>query len=147
MNSIQNTLFTEGLLIHEILHGIIAVPFAIFLYKKTRSQKLVLFLFLTTYFMDLDHLIDYFLFYGFTFNLSDFLNGMYFEFSNRAFVFFHAWEWIIILYFITLKKEWKSYCSPIFLGMLPHLILDAFHVQSFLFYSIIFRSISGFANL
>lgn len=129
-----------GLIAHEILHGLVALPFMVIVWNKTKSYLCVLIVVLTAYFLDLDHLIDYFIFYGFQFSLSGFLSSKYFGLSNRAYVFFHAWEWFFILSLVSLKSGWKSYFTAFSLGLLSHLILDAINVKSFVFYSIIYRA-------
>lgn len=137
--SIPHTVIT-----HEVLHGFIALPFAILLYKKTHSLQLVIILYLVTYFIDLDHLVDYFILKGFVFNLYEFGTGTYFYLTDKTYEPFHAWEWIAILGIIGYKKGWKSVFTAISLGLLAHLILDSLSVGSFLFYSILYRISQGF---
>lgn len=140
--------FSSGLLLHEVLHGLVALPFAYLLWKKTGSKKLVVLLFVVTYLVDLDHLVDYFSFYGFSFNLSDFLASKHFEITQRAYVPFHAWEWIVLLGIMAKSRGWKSYLTALVLGLLAHFIYDAITQRSFLFYSIAYRAlVSGFGFL
>jgi len=138
---------SKDLLIQEIFHGIFAIPFAYLLWKKTKSSKSALSVIALSYAIDLDHLVDYFAYYGVTFNLSEFLSGIYFELTRRAYVPFHAWEWVIALAFLSYKKGWKSVFTLILFALLPHLIYDSITVGSIVFYSIIYRASSGFINL
>lgn len=137
----------SGLLAHEIIHGLFALPFAYLLYKKTNSWKKFFAVILVTYLIDLDHLIDYFSFYGLKINLLKMMDNSYFELPHRAFIFFHAWEWILILGVLAWKKGWRSPYTFLFLGLIPHLIFDSTHVGSLRFYSVIFRAINSFSYL
>lgn len=144
MLEIFRQIYISGLLFQEIIHGVFALPFAVLLWKKTKSYKKVLALFLVTYLMDLDHLVDYFSYYGFEFNVSEFLGAEYFKMSKRAFTPLHAWEWIVILGVISYKKGWNSIFTIFFLAMLPHVIWDSIVVGSVFKYSIIYRFLVGF---
>ena len=130
------------LFIHEVIHGLFALPFAVFLYKKTRSIKSVVILFLVTYLMDLDHLIDYFIYFGSRFELREFLSGIYFHESGRAFVFFHGWEYFVLFLYLAHrnKRRWKSVFTAASLGMLPHLIWDSVNVGTPVVYFILYRA-------
>ncbi len=130
---------TMSLPFHEIMHGLFAIPFVVLLYKKTRSLKLVFILFAVTYFVDLDHLVDYFMVRGTEFNLREFSTGVFFLLTDKRYEPFHAWEWLIILSVISYKRGWSSIFTAITLGLLPHFILDSLSVGSILFYSIIYR--------
>lgn len=47
--------------------------------------------------IDLDHVLEYFIFFGLSFNLGNFLEGWQFLLSNKIYLWFHAWEYIPIL--------------------------------------------------
>ncbi len=138
------SLLRENLFAHEIMHGIVALPFAILLWKKTKKKRLVVILFIVTYLMDLDHLIDYISFYGFDFSLSNFFGGNYFEITGKAYIPFHAWEWLIIFGVLGKLRGWKSKYTAVALGMLPHLVFDTIIWKHFLLYSITYRIINSF---
>ncbi len=95
--------------------------------------------------IDLDHFIDYFLFYGFHFDLTEFFQGVQFLNSGKVYVFFHAWEYLlallIILYFINRKRiALRSFIAALALSIFFHLLIDIVitggHVEV---YSIIYR--------
>ena len=134
----------NSLIIDEIVHGLVAIPFAYLLWKKTKSYKKVALLFIFTYFVDLDHLVDFFSFYGFKFNLTNFFNAEYFRITQKAYIPFHAWEWLLILAGLTKIKGWKSFYAVILLALLPHFIYDSLRVGSFLSYSIVVRALNQF---
>ena len=137
--------FQSDLLLHETGHVLVTFVFAYFLYKRTKSKKLFWITILTTFAIDLDHLIDYFFVNGLHISLYSFLKAGYFKIAGKAYVFAHAWEWIGILAIIGEKRGgWKSLYAAIALGMLSHLIWDSIHIESFMFYSILYRLSLGF---
>jgi len=138
INGILNEALASGLLLQEVLHGVFALPFAYLLWKKTKSKKLVLILFLTTYLVDLDHLVDYFGYFGFNFSFLEFIKADYFQKTGRSITPFHAWEWTLILAVISWKKGWKSIYTAFLFGLLPHFIFDSLTVD-FLSYSLFYR--------
>ena len=73
-----HNLITKNLFFHEVMHGLLAIPFALLYWKKTGKVALAFVVVIVTYVLDLDHLIDYFLFYGFHFNLFEFVDMRYF---------------------------------------------------------------------
>ena len=106
----------------------------------------VLTVFVVAYLIDLDHLVDYWHFYGFKLNFSNFLSGEYFNKKKVAFIPLHAWEWTLILGLIVLagRYGWDSCYVAVMLGLLSHYILDSINVNSFLFYSITYRYLKYF---
>jgi len=135
---------TLSFVFQELAHGAAALPFAYILWRKTHSWKKVLILFAVTFLIDLDHLVDYFSYYGFSLHINEVITGEFYAQARRTFVPFHAWEWVILLGVLAKIRGWKSYYTAILFGLLPHLIFDSFIVGSFLFYSIIYRGIFGF---
>lgn len=132
------------LIFHELLHGIIFIPFGFWYYYVTKNFRLVFLAFLITYLLDSDHLVDYFLYWGPKIDFSEVVKMSFFIKSGQVFVPFHAWEWLIFLSIGVYLKSWKSIFGILIIGMIPHLLLDAVHVKSFIFYSIIFRFQHGF---
>lgn len=140
-----NFAWESGLAVDELMHGLVALPFAAFLYYKSRSVKYFLVPVAATYLIDMDHWVDYFLYYGGSVNLTRFLSGEYFAITSRAVVPLHAWEWLGILCVVAyIKKRWDSVCVGIALGVFAHLIWDSRTVGSVVFYSILYRISHGF---
>lgn len=140
-------IFRRGLLVHEMYHGLFALPFAIFLYRKSRSVNHVLILFTVAYLLDLDHLVDYFIYYGNNFDIRLFWQNDYFEFTPYRFVILHGWEWLMIVGYLAYrkgKKVWNSFYTPIAFALFTHLLLDSINVGSFLFYFFFYRALNGF---
>lgn len=134
-------IFRQGTLVHEIMHGIFVFPLLIILYSKTKSLRQVVIALLVTYLLDLDHLVDYFYYHGFTFDIYRFFANNYFV-GHISFVPLHGWEWLAIVSYFASKKGWNSIYTPIAFGMFAHLLLDSINVGSFLFYSFIYRYIT-----
>lgn len=132
------------LLVHEALHGVLGFVFALPIWYKTKSYKLVILVIVLAYLVDLDHLIDYFIYLGFRFNLKSFFEGQQFQNSKHAIILFHAWEWLIILLIINLRKKWNSIWRALLMAYSSHMLLDVINVGSILFYSIIYRLLNGF---
>lgn len=98
--------------------------------------------------IDLDHLIDYFLAFGFNFKLGYFANGYQFIKSDKVYVLFHGWEYVIILFgavYIIKNLKLKSLVFTLAMGAFFHLSADVLiNNTSVKFYSIIFRAKNDF---
>ena len=123
-----------NLTFHLLLHVIISALIAAAIY--TRYRKLIPIIagvLLGGVFVDLDHLIDYFLAFGTSFNLNYFLKGYEFLKSDKIYVLFHAWEWVALLLIISMffKKRvvWKILIIAVALGLAGHLYIDTFTNQ------------------
>lgn len=137
-------MYSSGLLLDELKHGLVALIFALWLVRKTKQVKYGLIVMLVAYLIDLDHLTDYWLYSGINFDILRSLNFDYFRIMNRAVVPLHAWEWVLILVMIAKSKKWKSLATPLSVGIFAHLLVDAWTQKSILFYSIIYRITTGF---
>lgn len=80
--------------------------------------------------IDLDHLIDYFLAFGAKFRLEYFLKGYQFLESDKIYIFFHGWEYIILLavagWLAKSNVKIKATVFVLALGIFFHLSIDAF---------------------
>lgn len=98
--------------------------------------------------IDLDHLIDYFLAFGFSFKPDYFINGYQFLKSDKIYVLFHGWEYVIIMVVIAVavkNLKLKSLVFALAFGAFFHLSTDVIiNNTSVKFYSIIFRAKNGF---
>lgn len=77
--------------------------------------------------IDLDHFIDNFLTFGFHFNYDYFIRGEYFLRTGKTYVFFHGFEYVIILAilsFLFKSKKVKMILTALCLAMFFHLIVD-----------------------
>ncbi len=101
-------------------------------------------------FIDLDHLLDYYLVLGFNFKIENILNGVYFSESGKAYVLFHGWEYVltfITLVFMFKNKTAKSLFLALALGITLHLFIDmASYNVPMQKYSVFFRAGQGFST-
>jgi len=77
--------------------------------------------------VDLDHFIDYFLAFGFQFNFDYFLSGYQFLKSDKIYIFFHAWEYVVIFVILAVilrKILAKAIFFSLALGLFFHLSAD-----------------------
>lgn len=147
-----------SLFVHELVHiTLSAIAAAICIYMSRRVKKklrrelysvIILGAILGGFFIDLDHLIDYVMAFGLNFNINLFLTGEMFAQLGKIHVFFHAWEYVLILWFLVYKTKnvkLKYFFLSLSLGMLSHLIFDTYvNEVSLLGYSIIYRMIHNF---
>lgn len=100
--------------------------------------------------IDLDHLLDYFLAFGLAFNLNYFIQGYQFLKSDKIYILFHGWEYVIILAVLVIwvckNKAAKSALLALALGIFFHLTIDTFINEGAQFktYSIIYRAKNNF---
>jgi len=93
-------------------------------------------------FIDLDHFIDYFIYYGFKLDLKKFFTHKYVT-SGKVYIVFHSWELILILLMFSFKISWLV---PFAAGMTVHLLIDQFisHTGKPLFYFLTYRALYDF---
>lgn len=148
----------SGLFFHELVHVVLSAATSGLCYflvkreKKTLRRELFLFGLLGAlaggFFVDLDHGIEYFMAYGFKFDLSSFFSGHMFADLNKIFVIGHAWEWVPLLGLwasFTKNVRLKYFLIGLGVGLLTHLVFDQYsnHINA-LGYSIIYRFLVGF---
>ena len=87
-------------------------------------------------FIDLDHFIDYFGYFGWKFDLKAFFEHGYMA-SGKVYVFFHSWELVVILWTFSLVLPWAI---PL------HLLIDVLFAQHSKpeFMSLIYRASKNF---
>ena len=100
--------------------------------------------------IDLDHLIDYFLAFGLSFNLEYFAKGYQFLKSDKIYILFHGWEYVIILIVLAIwiikNKTAKSVFLALARGLFFHLSVDCITNDGAKIstYSIIYRTKNNF---
>lgn len=141
-----------GLVLAEIIHIALSVASAACIAAIFPQQinPLVLYActFLVGVFVDSDHMIDYFLAFGFSFNVRNFFSGKQFRKSNKIYVFFHSAELLIIPAIIILFSN-NSTLNIVALAMgmsfLLHLIYDTASNQMHpMAYFFVYRFFSNF---
>lgn len=100
--------------------------------------------------IDLDHVLEYFLVFGFNFNLQYFFEGRQFLTSGRNLLLFHAWEYaplfLLAGFWLRSKKAaLAAFLITFALAGSLHLISDCF-INGFAprFYSLSYRVSRGF---
>lgn len=126
-----------SLLLDELIHFLLSglVGFLFWLHFKDLRIFLVAFIF--GFLIDIDHWFDYFAWFssnGLKMNFKDFFDGAtYFLASGKVYVPFHAWEWLIPLFFIGKllgrKLKIKSLEWVIVSAYTLHLIWDQISVS------------------
>ncbi len=142
---------------HELVHILLSILSAVLIIivfldgaKNKKSLYWWSFIggFLGEFFIDVDHLFDYFAAYGATFRLDYFLKSYMFDKLHKSFVLFHAWEWVIIALiaaYFAKRRALRYLLAAIALGMFLHLIYDTYYNHFLILgYSIIYRVIHGF---
>jgi len=94
--------------------------------------------------IDLDHVLEYFLVYGWHFNIIYFFQGREFLLSDKIHIYFHAWEYLPILlilaWLLRKKKTIMIFILALTLGIFFHLTTDHFINQyPWRNYSLIYR--------
>ena len=82
------------------------------------------------FFIDLDHVLEYFLVFGANFNLQYFLESRQFLVSDKIRLLFHAWEYapflILLAWIFNKYKRVKIFLITLALAGFTHLISDVF---------------------
>jgi len=148
-----------SLFLHELTHLVISLCIGFLVWKKYKKAFPAFFAaILGGFFIDADHLFDYYLVFGLDFNLKNFLESQQFLLSNKLYVPFHAWEWVALLSFLYLKldkqpkkRDFKiskyllSFLLALTLGIYSHLIIDIITNKVVISgYSIIYRAVNNF---
>ncbi|OGC59880.1 hypothetical protein A2380_01085 [candidate division WWE3 bacterium RIFOXYB1_FULL_43_24] len=127
----------------HLAFSLVAGYFCFKRYKRLSSYVVAL---LSGFFVDLDHLLDYFIHRGFYFNLSDFLSGQHYHETNTSFIFFHSWELVLLLGVFAYFSKKKHIWCPLILGLTLHLLWDYLTNPAHWYtYFIIARYLQGFA--
>lgn len=119
------------------LHCILTFLLAALIYSKTESVFYAVIFIFAGIFVDLDHLIDYFLYAKKKFRLDEFLRCFQLK-SGRVYIFLHSWE----LAFGALVAGMFSNSNALLIfaaGLGIHLAIDNIQRQNRLFYFLIYR--------
>lgn len=98
---------------------------SVFLYMVTRSWTLSSACLISGIFIDIDHVIDFLIIYGWPFNVNRFFRVFYHELQfKQIYLIFHGWEWLTLLFTAAWLTGWNPLLTGIFLGSSHHIILD-----------------------
>lgn len=133
---------TKNVFVDMALHLSITALFSVLIYLKTGNVVYAGIFISGGVLLDLDHLIDYFIFFRSDFNLKYLFKGSYLQ-SGKVYLFLHSWELNIII--LALALSMKSYGLFIFfLSLSIHLVIDNIPKRNWLFYFIIYRMYKNF---
>jgi hypothetical protein len=133
------------------IHIFVSIFVGIFvwnIYGNKKKSNLYLSLFLSQVaglLIDVDHFIDYFFYFGFSFDYDKFISGQSFIQSGKNYVFFHGWEYVFLFAvwaWYVKKKQAKMILTVTALSLFFHLCIDSFLfgvpvMNYFIFYRIL----------
>lgn len=102
------------------------------------------------FFIDLDHVLEYFFVFGLEFDLNNFLNGLQFLTSDKIWLVFHAYEYfpilILLAYFLRRRFTLALFIIILAFSAFLHLVSDSF-INNYppKNYSIIYRASKSFS--
>ena len=124
-----------------LIHLIITIAISLYAYFKFDCISCVVFSFLGGILVDMDHFIDYFLYYR-RFNLKSFFS-LEFVKSGKVYVLFHSWE--LTLLFLLAGTVTQSKPVLFFaISLAAHLLIDHVQKSNALFYFLTYRIIKKF---
>lgn len=119
-----------SLAVHLSIHLILALAAGLIAWRISRGNVYIC-LFtgvLAGALVDLDHLIDYFLAFGLYFNIDYFTKGYQFLKSDKMYILFHGWEYVVILlataFSFRSSRVLRSVAVSAALGLFVHLSTD-----------------------
>lgn len=123
-------------------HLVSTMIFTALIYRATNNFTYAGIFILGGILIDLDHFIDYFIYYKNRFKLDDFLCIRFLR-SGKTYVFFHSWELVIIILITALAGEFHGWF--IFsLSLAQHLFIDNVQKKNPWFYFLIYRLFKRF---
>ena len=117
--------FATNLYVHEFLHFLSALTVSLIVYKLFKQSGLVLVAFLTSFFIDLDHYTEGFLFNRFRIGwIFKELPAVYWERVGKVTLFFHSWEALpLILFLGKILNQWPL-AVTVTIAAAAHYVLD-----------------------
>lgn len=105
-------------------HIVVSVAVSGVLWLVTRSWVGAATCFLAGVFIDLDHLIDYWINCGPRRPLRQLFTAFRYEFFENIIVFLHAWEWMALVLVVTWWLDWRPAMLGLLVGAASHLAID-----------------------
>ncbi len=137
--------------LHLLIHLFLAIIVGYFSGRLFKKPALgILFGIIGGFFIDLDHVLEYFLVFGPHFSLTYFSQGRQFLVSDKVHLFFHAWEYVPLLlisaYLLRKKKIIALILVSLALAGGIHLLSDSIINQEPLkFYTMSYRASVNFS--
>ncbi|MFH0763142.1 MAG: hypothetical protein V1925_04560 [Candidatus Omnitrophota bacterium] len=124
------------------VHFLVTAIACLLIYLKTAKPAYIFIFVLGAIFIDLDHFIDYFLYFGTKFRMKDFMGSTYLD-SGKVYLFFHSWELVLTAFILSVIFK-STGLFIFFLGVLSHLVIDNVQRKNPLIYFIIYRIMMSF---
>ena len=134
-------------LIDELIHFSLALGTGLVCYYKFDNPWLILVALLTGFFIDADHLFDYFAFSGLRFKLKHFLDVEYYMMpAGKVYIPLHGWEYVLVFWFLGQWIGLPGLEWAMSLTYFIHLSWDNFSFRHHpLAYSFIYRLLNNFS--
>lgn len=114
-----------NLIAHECFHFLIGLIVSIFIFWQFASLKLVIVVFFVTFLIDLDHLTEFFIVYGFhPVQIFKSFRGNCFREAGKMTIFFHSWEVLPLILFFGKKFQQWPLAITIVAAAIGHLLVD-----------------------
>lgn len=135
----------DSFLLHELSHLTIGLIVGFILNFFFKKKNLIFLALAISILVDIDHLFDYFLYYGLSLH-SPISGSNYFCLSGKLYILLHAWEYLPLILFLALYfKKLKAFLITIFLSLAGHYFLDQFTNSIYpLGYLLIYRLVNNF---
>lgn len=134
---------THQLIVQDIiLHSVFNILFSAVIFLTMKKLIYVFIFILAGYLLDLDHLIDHFLYFRNKFNLKDLFYLEFLE-SNKVYYLFHSWE-INCLLFILSKLLNSDILFIVALSLTVHVAIDSSQKKNPFFYFLTYRIMKKF---
>lgn len=132
----------------EIAHLFLTLLISVFIYLKFHSFILVLVCLLFGFFIDLDHLFDYFSYFGLKFRFEDFRDTRkYMDPSGKVFVPLHGWEFVLVFWILGRAIGYHGLPWAMSISYFIHLLWDNFSYEHHpLTYFFTYRLLNKFAS-
>ncbi|MBM3246427.1 MAG: hypothetical protein FJZ13_03750 [Candidatus Omnitrophica bacterium] len=127
------------------MHIGVSILLSLWAYQKAANLFYPFMIILGGNFIDLDHFVDYFIFFKNRFKLKEFLRGAYLR-SGKVYLLLHSWEMGFVLFLLSLSLGSR----PLMLFSLSlslHLAIDNAQRKNPLVYFLIYRFSKGFDAL
>ncbi len=85
------------MLVHELVHFLLSLTVGVVIFRFYRKWQVFGVSFVAGFFVDADHLFDYFLYKkNLVIQFPEFLQGKFFELTNKVYLPFHAFEYALL---------------------------------------------------
>jgi hypothetical protein len=133
---------------HEAVHLAVALLLCVLIWRWYQAWSLIFLLLGVSFLIDVDHLFDCFMVYGFDFSLIDFLSGKYWSNTDQLFVPLHSWELMGLIWLFCWWKKRVDIGLTVSLAMAGHMLVDQFtYTMHPLAYSLIYRAFHDFRSI